>query len=137
MPAADADAVHVRQIVAVAVCAKTCQFRQPRRTHAACARVVLDKCSQLFSHCIRTHHGLRAEALAAVARFRTRARTQKMANADELDRTYNEFFERAAKLLGRADYEKVFGVKSSEAPNLVDPTVARTSIRKTGKKRTT
>jgi hypothetical protein len=42
MPAADADAVHVPQIVAVAVCAKTCQFRQPGRA-ARDARLVLDK----------------------------------------------------------------------------------------------
>jgi hypothetical protein len=80
---------------------------------------------------------LRAEALAAVARFKTRARSKDMPDADELNRAYNEFFARAAKLLGPAAYHKVFGVKATEEPNLVDPAVARTSSRKPTNKRRT
>jgi hypothetical protein len=79
---------------------------------------------------------LRAEALAQMAGFRTRARGKATPSAEELNRSYNAFLARAQELLGRSDYEKVFGVKAGEAPNIVDPTMMAPARKRTAKKTT-
>jgi hypothetical protein len=72
-----------------------------------------DKLQALFN--------LRAELRAEISRFQARVRTRNAPDADELNRVYNDYFARAAKLLGRDDYQKLFGVPAGKAPNLVDP----------------
>jgi hypothetical protein len=73
---------------------------------------------------------LRAQLLAEISGFRDRVRTKNAPSAEELNRVYNDYFARAAKLLGREDYRKVFGVPAGEAPSIVDPAMMPASTRR-------
>jgi hypothetical protein len=65
---------------------------------------------------------LRHEALIEVSRFRVRLRATEsaMPSAEEMNEAYNNFFDRAAKLLGYESFVKLFGVPPAEPVNIVD-----------------
>jgi len=92
------------------------------------ARSVLSDDSEKFDRLLKLRH----DAITDVAKFRARLLVPESAipSAEEMNDTYNQFFDRAAKLLGDESFMKIFGVPPAEPVNIVDAEVfARASRR--------
>jgi hypothetical protein len=92
------------------------------------ARSVLSDDSEKFSRLLM----LRQDALTEVTKFRARllSTDARTPTAEEMNHAYNNFFDRAAKLLGRESFMKIFGVAPAEPVNLVDAAVFARATRR-------